>query len=114
MYKKKVVMEQDKTESYGGPSASEVEEGDSVGDFEVVGVETVRCEHDNVVWKLEEKGTNDLKEVPTVVGECLACGEKAKYASGPEVVSEPSGEDVDGENAESFRFDTEVVESGKR
>lgn len=73
--KKVVTLVQTSSHHVGKDNIGEaVEEGETYGNFEVVDVNEVGCNHPKVMWQLDETLT-DL-ELPTVGGTCKVCGER--------------------------------------
>lgn len=50
-----------------------VEEGDVYGDFKVVDISSVKCDHPDVRWSIPDHTDG---EVPEVEGTCVVCGEE--------------------------------------
>lgn len=70
--KKIITLEQVEATGYTDVKADGVEEGDKIGDFRVVGIQEVDCDHPKARWSMSGKITEGD---PVVKATCQVCGE---------------------------------------
>lgn len=56
----------------------DAEEGDRIGPFKLIDKEEIPCDHENVIWSLDNKHSSTA---PNVTGRCEGCGARLKAES---------------------------------